>query len=279
MLGSKIAEIALEQHGHEVYAGYCHNKPELGESVKFDLAKGADLEVIHEIMPDVIIHTAALTNVDGCEANKELAYKINVEGTKRMWEIANELDVFLIYVSTDYVFSGEKGMYKEDDEPNPVNYYGYTKFLGEKYCDCIARPCVIYGAKPASGKINFTLWLINKLMNKEEVKIVTDQFITPTLDTNLARMLLEVAERELKGIFHLSGATRVSRYDFALQVANQFGLDRDLIIPSKMNEIEWVAARPKDSSLDISRASRHLTEKPYSLDKALEILKMELENA
>jgi len=219
LLGSKIAEIALEE-GYEVYAGYCHNKPEFGEKIKFDLAEDTKLEVVYKIRPEIIIHTAALTNVDECESNKELAYKINAEGTRRIAEIAKELGSFLIYVSTDYVFSGDKGMYKEDDAPNPVDYYGYTKLLGEKYCECVARPCVIYGAKPASGKVNFALWLINKLMNREEVKIVTDQYITPTLNTSLAKMLLEIAERELKGIFHLAGATRVSRYDFALQIAD-----------------------------------------------------------
>jgi dTDP-4-dehydrorhamnose reductase len=276
LLGSKIAEIALREH--EVYAGYCYNKPEFGEPVKFDLAK-KDLEVIHKIKPEIIIHTAALTNVDECEANKELAYKINAEGTKGIAKIAKELGALPVYVSTDYVFSGDKGMYKEEDEPNPINYYGYTKLLGERYCDCVARPCVIYGAKPASGKVNFALWLMDKLRNREEVKIVRDQYVTPTLNTSLAEMLLEIAERELKGIFHLAGATRVSRYDFALRIANKLGLDGNLIVPSRMAEMKWIAARPKDSSLDTSKASKYLKEKPYDLDKALTILKEEMENA
>ena len=182
LLGSKIAEIALGKY--EVYAGYCHNKPELSEPVKFDLAKDLDSEVIQKIIPEVIIHTAALTNVDECEANKEFAYKINVEGTKRLAELAKDVGAFFVYVSTDYLFSDDTGMYKEEDKPNPVNYYGYTKMLGEKYCECIARPCVIYGAKPASGKANFALWIINKVRNGEAVKIVTDLFITPTLNTS-----------------------------------------------------------------------------------------------
>jgi dTDP-4-dehydrorhamnose reductase len=274
LLGSKIAEIALEKY--EVYAGYCHNRPELGEPVKFDLAKDTDLEVIQKIKPEVIIHTAALTNVDECESNKELAYVLNVEGTKRLVDLAKDSSAFFVYVSTDYVFSGDNGLYKEEDKPNPINYYGHTKLLGEKYCESIARPCVIYGAKPASGKVNFALWIINKLRNGEEVKIVTDQFITPTLNTSLAKMLLEISERRLKGIFHTSGATRVSRYEFALRIADKFELDKDLILPSRMEAIKWLAKRPKDSSLDTSKASRYLNEKTYSLDMALEILEDEL---
>ena len=275
LLGGKIAELALGKY--EVYAGYCHNKPELGEPVKFDLAK--DLDIIQKIKPEVIIHTAAMTNVDECEANKERAYKINVAGTKSVAEIANESGAFLVYVSTDYVFSGYKGMYKEEDEPNPIDYYGYTKLLGEKYCECIARPCVIYGTKPAVGKVNFALWIIKKLMNGEEVKIVTDQFITPTLNTSLAKMLLEISERGIKGIFHTAGKERVSRYDFALQIADKFELDKDLIIASRMDAMNWIAKRPKDSSLDTSKASRYFKEKPYSLDIALEILEEEMGNA
>jgi dTDP-4-dehydrorhamnose reductase len=278
LLGSKIAEIALEK-GYKVYTGYCHNKPELGEPVKFDLAKDPDSEAIQKIKPEVIIHTAALTNVDECESNKELAHELNAKGTKRLVELAKDSGAFFVYVSTDYVFPGDNGMYKEEDKPNPINYYGQTKLLGEKYCECIARPCVIYGAKPASGKVNFALWLINKLMNREEVKIVTDQFITPTLNTNLAMMLLEISERRLKGIFHTAGATRVSRYEFALQIADKFELDKDLIIPSRMEELNWIAKRPEDSSLDTSKASRYLKEKPYDLDRALTILKEEMENA
>ena len=276
LLGCKIAEIALKKY--EVYTGYCHNKPEFGEPVKFDLAKDTDVAFIYKIKPEVIIHTAALTNVDECETNKELAYNINVEGTKRVAEIANELGALLVYVSTDYVFSGDKGMYKEEDEPNPMNYYGHTKLLGEKYCECIARPCVIYGAKPASGTVNFALWIIKTLRNGEELKIVTDQFITPTLNTNLARMLLEISERRLKGIFHTAGATRVSRYEFALRIADKLGLDKDLVISSRMEQMKWLAKRPKDSSLDTSKVSGYLKEKTLNLDMALEIFKSELKN-
>ena len=279
LLGYRIAELALEK-GYEVYSGYCHNKPLAGEAVKIDLSDPASaFEVTREVKPDVVMHTAALTDVDRCEKNKELAFKINVEGTKAIAEAARKLNSFLIYVSTDYVFDGNKGMYRENDETNPVNYYGYTKLLGERYCDCIARTCVIYGAKPASGKVNFVLWLIDKLRNGEKVRIITDQYITPTLNTNLARMMLEIAEKELKGVFHLAGATRVSRFEFAEAVADVFDLDKTLIMPSKMDELNWIAKRPKDSSLDTSKAAGMLEEKPYDLRKALKVLREELKVA
>ncbi|AEA46570.1 dTDP-4-dehydrorhamnose reductase [Archaeoglobus veneficus] len=278
LLGHRIAEIALEK-GYEVYSGYCHNHPSAGKPVKIDLSNPVSIfETIKDAKPDVIMHTAALTNVDKCEKEKELAFRINVEGTKAIAEAVRKLNSFLIYVSTDYVFDGRKGMYREEDETNPVNYYGHTKLLGEQYCKdfCIARTCVIYGAKPASGKVNFVLWLIDKLRNGEKVRIVTDQYITPTLNTNLAKMMLEIAEKGLKGVFHLAGATRVSRFEFAETLADVFGLDKTLITPSKMEEINWVAVRPKDSSLDTSKAVKLLDEKPYALEKALKVLKEEM---
>ena len=279
LLGSKMAEIALER-SYEVYSGFNTHTPEFGKPVKFDLADPDSVaNVLKNIKPDVVVHSAALTDVDKCEMDKELAYKINVEGTKVVAEMAGKLGFFLVYISTDYVFDGSKGMYKEEDKTNPINYYGYTKLLGEKYCldFCIARTCVIYGAKPASGKVNFVLWLIEKLESGKNVRIITDQYITPTLNTNLAKMVLECAERKMKGIFHLAGATRVSRFEFAKEIAKEFGLDENLIIPAKMDDINWIAKRPKDSSLDTSKAAKYLNEKPYELKKALKVLKKEME--
>ncbi len=279
LLGSKIAEISLEK-GYNVYSGYNKNKPEYGNPVRYDLSNPKSIvNVLNEIKPDIIIHTAALTDVDRCEIERELAYKINVEGTKIIAEIARKMNSYLVYISTDYVFDGNKGMYKEEDETNPINYYGYTKLLGEKYCNdfCIVRTCVIYGAKPASGKTNFALWIINKLSNNERIKIITDQYITPTLNTNLARMILECIDRRLKGIIHLAGATRISRYEFSLEIAREFNLNTDLITPAKMDEIKWIAKRPRDSSLDTSKARNLFKEKPYDLKKALRELRKEME--
>jgi len=270
LLGSKIAEIALEK-GYEVFSGYKTHLPEFGIPVKIDLLDKDFISAIKEAKPEVVIHSAALTDVDKCEIEKEIAYRINVEATKIIADFCRKKGSHLIYVSTDYVFDGQKGNYKENDEARPINYYGYTKFLAEGFCKdfCIARTCVIYGSKPASGKVNFALWLIKNLEEGKEVKVVTDQFITPTLNTNLAKMLLEIAERKLSGIFHLAGATRVSRYDFAVEIAKVFDLDENLIRKAKMEEMKWVAKRPRDSSLDVSKAKELLKEKPMSLGESL----------
>lgn len=276
LLGSRLAEIALED-GHDVFSGYNRNLPEIGEPIKLDLAMDSSIsKAVAKARPEVVFHTAALTDVDRCEVERDLACRINARATKRLAEAAKESCAFLLYVSTDYVFDGNKGMYRENDPTAPINQYGLSKLLGEKYASCVARTCVIYGSRPASGKVNFALWILKKLQRGESIKIVTDQYITPTLNTNLARMLLEIGERKITGIYHLAGATRISRYNFACRLADAFKLDRGLITSSSMKDMRWNAKRPADSSLATSKAEMVLQEKPYDLDKSIVILKEEI---
>lgn len=276
LLGSKLSQIALEQ-GHEAFLGHNNSLPDEGVPVRFDLARDSSIDkAIDLTRPDVIFHTAALTDVDKCETERDLACLINVRGTKLLAKAAKNAGAFLVYVSTDYVFDGSRGMYSENDAANPISHYGYTKLLGEKYADCVARSCVIYGSRPASGKVNFALWIIDKLRRGEGIKIVTDQYISPTLNTNLARMLLEAGEKRRTGVYHLAGAERISRYDYACRLADAFGLDKSLIAPSKMAEIGWKAKRPMDSSMDVSKAAHMFREKPWHIDKSFKTLRQEI---
>jgi dTDP-4-dehydrorhamnose reductase len=187
-----------------------------------------------------------------------------------------------VYVSTDYVFDGEKGMYRETDKPAPINHYGLTKLKGEEAVQtldnyCVARGSVIYGSTSATGKANFALWLLDKLRKKEEVKIITDQWNSPTLNVSMAEMIIEAMEKRRTGTFHLAGATRLSRYEFAQHFAETFNLDPKYIIPAESKQIKWVARRPKDSSLNVKKAEQTLTKKPLGIDEALEKMKRETE--
>jgi dTDP-4-dehydrorhamnose reductase len=281
LYGSKLAKIAVER-GIEVYSCDIQELPVCGNFVKFDVSNRELVdEAFRRVKPDVVVHAATLTDVDKCELNKALAWRINVEGTRNIVKAAEKTGSFLVYVSTDYVFDGEKGMYTELDAPNPINYYGLTKLEAEGLVKaqkeyCIARPSVIYGATPAAGKVNFALWLIETLRKGEHVKIITDQWNTPTLNTNLAEMTLEVAEHRLTGTFHLCGATRVSRFEFAQLIAEAFVLDKRLIDPVFSSQFKWPAKRPMDSSLDTAKAQRTLKNKPLEISEALERLKFEL---
>jgi len=282
LLGSKIAEIAVRK-GYDIYSGYNKHESRFGVPVKLNVCDKAALnKAFKEVKPEVVIHAAALTNVDKCEEDKTLAWKVNVDGTKNICELSKKHKAFLIYVSTDYVFSGEKGLYKETDETSPINYYGVTKLEGEKTIKnipdewCIARPSVIYGSTPAAGKVNFALWVLEKLKKEEPIRVITDQYVSPTLNTNLADMILEVAERRLTGTYHLAGATPINRYRFAQLLAEKFELDKNLIEPARSEEMKWKAKRPKNTSLNVEKATRTLRNKPLKIEEAINRLKEEI---
>ncbi|MGA2385357.1 MAG: dTDP-4-dehydrorhamnose reductase [Candidatus Bathyarchaeia archaeon] len=281
LYGSKLAKTAIEKNV-EVFSCDVQESLVCGNFVKFDVSNKEQVaEAFKRVKPDVVIHAATLTDVDKCELNKEFAWKINVEGTRNIVESARNAGSFLMYISTDYVFNGEKGMYTEQDNPDPINYYGLTKLKAEELVKAsgeyfIARPSVIYGSTPALGKVNFALWLIETLRKGERVKIVTDQWNTPTLNTSLAEMTLEAAMRSLTGTFHLCGATRVSRLEFAQLIAETFGLDKRLIDPVLSSQFSWPAKRPMDSSLDTTKAQQTLKNQPLEIYEALKRLKLEL---
>ena len=282
LYGSKLAKLATERN-HKVFSGYSKNQTYSGIPMQFDVSdKNSVKRAFEKAKPEVVVHAAALTDVDKCETNNALAWRINVEGTRNISEEVQRSGAFLIFASTDYVFNGEMGRYKETDIPDPISYYGYTKQEGEELVKeaneayCIVRASVIYGSTPAAGKINFALWLINKLKNNEQAKILTDQWNSPTLNTNMAEMTLEIIERKLTEIYHISGATRISRYDFAKQVAKKFKLTPNLIKPIPSAEFTWVARRPKDSSLGTSKAQKTLKKQPLQINQALKIMKNEL---
>jgi dTDP-4-dehydrorhamnose reductase len=276
LLGTKICQLGICK-GFEVYSGYWQHKPRKGIPLKLDLSQKNKMgKIFDEVKPDAVVHAAAMTNVDKCELEKNLSWRINVEGTQAIVKLCKKHRSFMVYVSTDYVFNGDRGMYTETDQVNPINYYGLTKLKGEESVRniirqaCIARTSVIFGSIPATGKTNFALWLLDKLKKKKKVQIVTDQTNSPTLNTNLAEMILEVLERKLCGTYHLAGGTRLSRYQFAITLAEIFDLDTSLIDPCTSDEISWVAKRPKDSSLNIDKAMQTLEFKPMAIYDAME---------
>lgn len=261
--------------GHEVHSLYLEHPMLGGHSQRLDITDRALVQkAMADISPEVVIHTASITDVDLCEQNPELAYSVNATATGFLAAACQNLKSFIIYVSTDYVFDGEHGNYGEDDPPNPINVYGKSKLAGEQETVrrsgdfCIARTSVVFGWG-RKHRPNFATWVYEKLREGQKIKVVTDQFATPTLNSNLARMLLEVAERRMNGVFHFSGSTRVSRYEFAVLLARKFGFDETLLTPVKADETNWTARRPFDSSLNTARAQKTLAHKPATLTEVL----------
>jgi dTDP-4-dehydrorhamnose reductase len=239
-------------------------------------------ETIKKINPDFVVNTAAMTNVDLCETERDLAYKINALGAKYIGEACKEIGCSLCHISTDYVFDGEKGNYVEEDEMNPINYYGYTKVEGERFLNeldydliSIVRISVPYCISPV--KVNFFMWVLERLKNNEAVNAVIDQWNTPTYVNELVEGIVKIYENDINGILHFGGGEKVSRYEFALKVAEIFELDGGLINPIKSSELGWKAKRPKDTSLNSEKAERLLKVNLKTVEEALNELKINFE--
>jgi dTDP-4-dehydrorhamnose reductase len=224
--------------------------------------------------PDLIVNAAAYTDVDGCETHPQEARAVNMEAVETLVEICRKQKIRMIHLSTDYVFDGENGPYAEEDIPHPVSYYGKTKLESEKAIRSsgidftIVRTNVLYGWGK-KVKANFLLWLLEKLSQNEKIEIVTDQLNNPTLADNLSACMLEMTERNLTGIFHVGGAEYLSRYDFALQVADKFGFDKSLISPVQTALLAQSASRPKRGGLKIEKARKFLRTKLLNVEEGL----------
>lgn len=275
LLGSKF--VAVDKGTHEIIPTY-GTKPLFQKSIKMDITNRDEvLSAINRFRPDIVIHAAAETNVDKCEVEKERARRVNADGTKNIAEACNETGAKPVYVSTDYVFDGEKGLYGEDDKPKPINYYGHTKLEGEKHIakvegHLIIRSSVLYGWHP--WKKNFATWVLDSFSQGKQIKIVDDHYNSPTLADNLSEILLEAVKKDLRGLFHIAGRKRINRFEFGLEIARTFGLNQELIKPIKMAELKaWVARRPRDSSLRVDKIQRELKNKPLDVLEGLRLMK------
>jgi len=280
LVGSQVVK-DLSKQDHTVYSCYHDEKSNDGIPIHLDLTdQDKIIQTIQETKPDRIIHLAAMTNVDLCETEKELATLLNAKATEIIAKQAAKQNAFFLYVSTDYVFDGIKGMKKENEFTNPLGYYGKSKLEGELALNqiasgwCIARTSTPFGIH--SKKKSFPLWVKENLEAKKEISVLVDQFTSPTYVPNLSKMLIEVSTRQITGILHLSGATRISRYDLASIIADKLNLDKAFLKPISINEIKWKAKRPRDSSLDVSLANELLTEKPMNIQQSLKLFMEEI---
>lgn len=278
LLGQKLCRHFLSSYRVVACDLHPHNfitLPDLSYQ-SLDLTDRKKLEnYVRKYKPVLIINAAAYTDVDGCEIHKTQAWAVNVGGVKNLVKVCREYEIKLIQLSTDYVFDGENGPYSEDDPPHPVSFYGETKLESENVIKrngidfLIVRTNVLYGFGN-NVKRNFLLWLLEKLSANEKINIVTDQFNNPTLADNLSLCILEMVEKDLSGIFHIGGAEYLSRYDFALKVANKFGFDKTCISPTQTEHLEQKAKRPHRGGLKIEKAQKALQTKLLNVEEGLE---------
>jgi dTDP-4-dehydrorhamnose reductase len=224
--------------------------------------------------PAIIVHCGAMAAVDECELNREGAFLTNVTGTIDLLKQAAAIGSFFIFLSTDFVFDGNKGMYREEDETGPVNYYGQTKLLAEaevkKYEQgwSIVRTVLVYG-KPFLNRSNMLTNTAHALRKGAVLKIFDDQVRTPTYVEDLAGALVTIIEKLARGIYHISGGDVLTPYQMAVAVARHLNLDRSLVKRVSRNEWKQPAQRPLKTGFDISKAKKDLNYRPTSFEEGL----------
>lgn len=262
LVGSTLTEYALPHFKLHL----TNNENEIRHKgipvTKIDLLKERE-DIIHLIKifkPDVTVHTVAFAGVDFCESSPHMADLLHVDITRDIAQICNEINSKLIYFSTDAVFDGSlKKKYSEVDCSNPISHYGKTKLNAEKIIleespqNVILRTTVVYGWHIRS---RFTNWVLSSLKNKNSVPAFTDQHNTPTLVDDLAKSIIKIIEMDTSGLYHAVGKTCLSRYEFALRLADGFGFDKNLIIPTLSSEKKQIAPRPSNGCLDGSKLEK-----------------------
>lgn len=235
--------------------------------------------------PDSVIHTAAMTQVDDCEKDREGCRILNVEAVRYLTEACEKYDSHLIHLSTDFIFDGEDGPYTEEALPNPVNYYGVTKMEAEnllfasKIRWAIVRTVLVYGIAQDMSRSNIILWVKKSLEEGKTIKVVNDQWRTPTLAEDLAEGCILIMKKGATGIFNISGADFLTPYDMAIQSAEYFGLDKNLITMSDSTLFTQPAKRPPRTGFIIDKAKKELGYSPKSFLAGIGILAKQLKLA
>jgi len=271
LLGSNLC--CLYANVHEVYATSI-TKPSIPncKNYKLDITDEKETALISKISPDLVIHCAALVNVDYCEEHESETELVNTTGTKNIAKEAAKTGIFLIHISTDAVFDGAKGNYSEEDAVSPINVYAKSKLRAEEYIKEFANTAVIrtniYGWN-RTDKVSLAEWIINKLKKKEIVNGFKDVYFTPILVNNLAEALLEVYDIKYHGILNITGSEACSKYQFAKMIAKVFNFDENLIKPISVDQFNFKAKRAKNMSLNINKAKTLLKTKLLNIEDGL----------
>jgi len=288
LLGQKLVSVFSSENkilASDLQPEFFPPEPKAKEGVfeyrKIDIIDKRNLKnVISYFNPEVIVNSAAYTDVDGCETEKDKAWMVNVEGVKNLVDLCKKKKIKLVHLSTDYLFDGRNGPYSEDEPPNPLGYYGLTKLESEKIIKknlddyIIVRTNVLYGNGVRIN--NFVLWVIEKLKKGENIKIITDEFNNPTLADNLAEAISELVKKDFKGIINVAGSEYFSRYDFAQRIALTFNLDKKRITQITAKELKRKAPRPSKGGLKIDFAKKILSTRILGVDEGLEYMKSNL---
>jgi dTDP-4-dehydrorhamnose reductase len=287
LLGQRLTMLLSAQTEYEVLSTSHHRtfvfNHQLFDYTQLDITKKSDVKsLLSSFHPTVIINAAGATNVDWCEQHRDEAWKVNVVGVENLIEAARRVGAHLIHISTDYVFDGKRGPYSEEDTPSPLSYYGKSKLASENSLRIanipytIIRTIVLYG-NGVGVKENFPLWVLKNLRSHATIRCADDQISNPTHINDLTYAVIKAYELNRNGVYHVCGAERISRYDFAVKTAEVFGLDSGLIQKVQTSDLHQIAQRPLVTGFITLKAETELGLKPMDTTQGLTLLKRELQ--
>lgn len=283
LLGQKLTDLYLTKSNvkliatarginrHPVSEGYTYAEMDISNESEVNAVIG-----LHK--PDVIIHGAAMTNVDACELDPETCELLNVSATQYLVSAANAIKAHFLLVSTDFIFDGKSGPYKEEDVAEPLSIYGHSKLKAENIVMeqsqswAIARTVLVYGLVADMSRSNIVLWARESLANHKKINVVDDQFRSPTLAEDLATGCALIAEQNAKGIFNISGKDQMNIYELVQRVADHFGLSMEHVSRIDSASLNQPAKRPPITGFDLSKSKRILGYDPHSFDEGITII-------
>tara|TARA_Y100000782_G_scaffold46100_1_gene51673 strand:- start:140 stop:1036 length:897 start_codon:yes stop_codon:yes gene_type:complete len=273
LLGKKLVEKTSDSF--EVISTFNNHKIEHPKSRTIRIKLPDEIfnlkSLIFNERPNVIINTIANTNIDYCEQHKTETYLLHVKINKKIFKLCEEVASKFIFISSDYVFDGKKGDYREYDKTSPVNYYGETKAIAESIIlqnpiNTVLRSSLIYDWNP---QVRFLNYVIDKLRKNEKIQAYDDFFATPIFLEDLVGSIIKAVEKNVSGIYNLAGPSCVTRMDFALAIAKKFNFDRNLIEPVSVKSSNLIAERPRNSSLNKIKAEKDLDIKFRSIEEGI----------
>ncbi|HUX84142.1 MAG TPA: SDR family oxidoreductase [Chitinophagaceae bacterium] len=287
LLGQHLLKILRENPNHTLLAtARGANRLKEGKGFTYQSMDLCDREQTRQVVlgfrPEAIIHAAAMTQVDDCELQPEQCRQVNVDGTAALLSAAEQTRSFFLLVSTDFVFDGLSGPYREEDAPHPLSVYGQSKLDAEELVRksdlpwAIARTVLVYGIAEDLSRTNIVLWVRNSLVQGKTIRVVDDQWRTPTLVQDLAFGCRLITEKKAKGIFNISGMDLLTPYQMACQTAEFFGLDASLIQRADGTSFSQAARRPARTGFVLEKARRELGYQPHSFREGLALVARDL---
>ena len=289
LLGQKVTALSIQDPEIELIAtSIGPNRHNLKDGYTYEELDVLDLDRLNELVeiyqPDSIIHTAAMTNVDACEAERAKCYALNVQSVKNLVDVCESKGIQFVHLSTDFIFDGENGPYTEEAEPNPLSYYGETKLESElilKNSSCrwaILRTIIVYGVVNDMSRSNIVLWAKGALEKGEPIHVVNDQWRMPTLAEDLAACCLLAVKKNASGVFNASGKDLMSILEIVERVADHYGLNKSLIKAISAESLNQVAKRPKKTGFILDKAIVELGYSPHSFEEGMAFMDKQLKS-